>query len=625
MRIFLAALLALSIVAAQFFYGGASRTVFGLLSYALLAVAGCLTLVVVFWRRAVSPNAPAVLSVVALGGYLLWRSLHSPGQDLAVFYTFLVVGCVAAYLVSACVMTTPASRYVFVSILLAAAVAQVVVAAVQFTAEKPFFPMPWFSEQLRVWNASPISVGVRRGHGIFLSANQLPWLLNTAAFFALGIAAFGRCKLGVRILFAYLAGVCLVGVLLTLSRGGVVALGVGMVTFAALSLGGLAFGARDRRFVFLLASVATALVALVGAYVFFQNSDTVRARLDRISEDSYRVNLWGAAVRQAQIEPLFGTGAGSFTQLSRRLSDFMEGMNDMFAHNDWAQLAADYGFVALALLAVAFVLNLRAGLGGFFRALRERMAVSSRPQSNSAAFLVGASSATLASAAHSFFDYNMQIPANAILASVCLGVLANSGLPGATRSWRSAITRIATALVAVACGGVLLVLLDRHALVEYESLRAENELLRGNLSSAGEIAEAALLRHPEHSRLHRIAGEALLRSVRSSNDDNAAIHLAAVSQFRLAIKADPEERWNHLLLGMALVNLDDPPGSREAHVEAIRLDPGSPVLREYYALSLEQLDRIPEAMRAYEVALQVPGTKFARERLAALRARDKPR
>lgn len=622
MRIFLAALLALSIVAAQFFYGGASRTVFGMLSYALLALAGCLTLVVVFWRRAVSPNALAVLSVLVMGGYLLWRSLHSPGQDISVFYTFLVAGCLVAYLVSASVMTTPASRYVFVSILLAAAMVQVVVAAVQFTAEKPFFPIPWFSEQLRIWNASPVFSGVRRGQGFFLSANQLPWLLNTMAFFALGVAAFGRCKLGVRILFAYLGGVCLVGVLLTLSRGGVVGLGVGMVIFAVLSLGGLAFGARDRRFVFLLASVATALVAMAGAYVFFQNSDTVRARLDRIAEDSYRVNLWGAAVRQTQIEPVLGTGAGSFTQLSRRLSDFMEGMNDMFAHNDWAQLAADYGFVGLALLAVAFVLNLRAGLGGFFRALRERMAVSSRPQSNSAAFLVGASSATLASAAHSFFDYNMQIPANAILASVCLGVLANSGLPGATRTWRSAITRITTALAAVACGAVLLALLNRHALVEYESLRAENELLQGNLASAREISESALARHPGHSRLHRVAGEACLRSVRPAPDNNAALYFAAVSQFRLAIKADPDERWNHLLLGMALVGLEDGPGSREAHVEAIRLDPGSPVLREYYALSLEQLDRIPEAMRAYEVALQVPGTKFARERLAALRARD---
>jgi len=168
---------------------------------------------------------------------------------------------------------------------------------------------------------------------------------------------------------------------------------------------------------------------------------------------------------------------------------------------------------------------------------------------------------------------------------------------------------------------VLLALLDRDSVAERELLHAENELLMGNLASAREIAESALARHPGHSRLHRVAGEAWLRSVRAGTDDNAAVYLAAVSQFRLAIKADPEERWNHLLLGMALVGLNDGPGSREAHVEAIRLDPGSPVLREYYALSLDQLDRIPEAIRAYEVALQVPGTKFARERLAAVRAR----
>jgi O-antigen ligase len=620
----MAVLLALAIVSAQGLYGGLLRTVFALPAYGFLAIAGALTVVVILWRRAVSPNGWAVLSVVLAGSYLLWRSLESPGQDLSVFYTFLVTGCLVAYLVSACMLTTPAARYVFVSILFAAIIAQATVAAMQFTADKDFFPLPWVSEQMRQWNLRPVAGGVRRGMGFFLSGNQLAWFFNIMAFFGLGIAAFGRCSLWAKIVLAYLGGVCVVGTMMTLSRGGVIGLGFGLVVFLLLVVSGIAVGARDRRFLFVAGAIAASAIFIGGAYLLFANSAIVKARLDLIVDDSYRLNLWRAVLSQIQLEPVMGTGAGSFTQISRRLTDSSNVSNNMYAHNDWAQMISDFGFVGFGLLALAAFVNLKVGVTGFLKALRERMAISSRPQSNSAAFLAGSISACAAAAAHSFFDYNMQIPANAILVSVCLGMLANSGIPSLHRSWRGSFVRVATALCAVGASAWLLFLLQRHSVTEWHSLLAENELLQGRAPVAEAIATRALEEAPDHSRLRRIRGESLLRSASPETTIGQVALGKASGDFQRAIALDPEERWNHLLMGMTLVRLEDIRRAEQFHIEAVRLDPSSPVMHEYYGLSLEQYGRTDDAIRIYESAALVPGTKFARQRMDALKRLKQP-
>ena len=620
----MAVLLALAIVSAQGLYGGVLRTVFALPAYGFLAITGALTVVVILWRRAVSPNGWAVLSAVLAGSYLLWRSLESPGQDLSVFYTFLVTGCLVAYLVSACVVTTPAARYVFVSILFAAIIAQATVAAMQFTAEKDFFPLPWVSEQMRQWNLRPVAGGVRRGMGFFLSGNQLAWFFNIMAFFGLGIAAFGRCPLWAKIVFAYLGSVCVVGTMITLSRGGVIGLGFGLVVFSLLVVSGIAVGARDRRFLFVAGAIAASTIFIGAAYLLFANSAIVKARLDLVLDDSYRFNLWKGVLTQIQIEPVMGTGAGSFQQISRRLCDTKNVFNNMYAHNDWAQMISDFGFVGLGLIAFALLVNLKAGVIGFLKALRERMAISSRPQSNSAAFLAGAISACAAAAAHSFFDYNMQIPANAILVSVCLGMLANSGIPSPHRSWRGSFVRVATALCGVGMSGWLLFLLHRHSSTEWHSLLAENELLQGRAPVAVAIATRALEEAPDHSRLRRIRGESLLRTALPETPAGQVALGKAHDDLRRAIQGDPGERWNHLLIGMTLARLDDIHGAELAHIEAIRLDPSSAVIREYYGLSLEQYGRTDDAIRIYECAALMPWTKFARQRMEALRALKQP-
>ena len=598
------------------------RSVFSLPCYALVAVAGILGAAAVFWKRAVPPSPGAVIATLLAGGFLLWRALHTPAQDLALFYTFLVTACVAVYCLCACVVTSPASRYTFVSLLLLAALGQVVVAAIQFSEPGYFWPLPWFSEQMRSWYCKPEATALARGHGIYLNANHLAWFLNGMTFLALGMACLGRSKVWVKIVLAYVAAVCVAGTVLTVSRGGMVGLGAGMAVFLSLSLVALGIGARDRRLVILLVTLAILTAGLGGGYYLFSQSATAQARMSKITEDTYRTNLLPAALRQAQLEPLTGSGAGTFTRLSRQLRDYPSDSDDTFAHNDWAQTLSDFGFIGLVLVASAFFFNWLAGYHGFVEALRQRMSVASRPQSNSAAFGIGALSALAAFAAHSFFDFNMQIPANALLAAACAGIAANSGVAAWGRTGKRRIARWVAGAASCACGVFLSVLLFLHCEPEWCSLRAENALIKTDFSLAEEMANRGLEVAPQHASLRRLLGQALIQGAPSSKNPRENFVLSTYN-LRRTIEFDPDERWSHLMLAISLASLQQGPAAEVEHIEAIRLDPGNPNGHEYFALFLEGAGKTDEAIRAYEVSLAVPGTKFSAQRLQSLRQRAK--
>lgn len=615
MRVALALALAVAVILAQVFYGGMMRLVFGLPAYAVIGAAGVLGVALVGWRRAVAPNPVAVSITVVAAGYFLWRSLVSPGFEAQTFYTFLVLGCLTAYLLAAGVLTTPPARYTFVAVLLAAAAVQVTVAAMQFGPSRGFWPLPWFSEQMYQWYGP--NARSSRGQGLFLNANQLAWFLNAVALMCAALAVFGRCRAWAKIVFAYFSAVCVAGVLLSGSRGGALALGCGLAAFAALGLLAVALGAPGRRVVLGALALAVVGVSLAGGVWLFQRSDIVQSRLERIATDNYRLRVWPTTLRQMQTEPVLGTGAGSFTHQARRLSDYLSSSNDIYAHNDWAQALGDFGFSGFVLLVAAFLAGIVAGFRELIRVLRERMAVSSRPQSNAAAFLIAALSTGVAFGVHSIFDYNMQIPANAMLAGVVFGFLANSGAPGSGRRRVAAATRIGTGVLCGLAGGGLLWLCWVHHRVEPLVLHAENSLLLADPDAAIAQASQALELSPEHPRATRLLGDAYLK-LSFSGPLRARNRLAAISSLRRAAELDPTERWNHFLAALALEGATDPEEARVAYVEAIRLDPSSPVLREYYGLFLENTGRESEAIRAYEVALRIPGTRFARQRLQHL-------
>jgi len=526
----------------------------------------------------------------------------------------LIIAALTTYLLFATAITAYKARYTFFCIIAIFGVIQVIIAAQQFS-NYNFWPLPWFSEQIKAWYQPNTVPAMSRGHGLFLNGNHLAWLLNFIALFALGIACLGRIETWKKILATYVAAVSIVGTLLTLSRGGTLGLCAGLLTFAVLSGIAIFFGTTSRKTLGLIVLATLTISIGTGGY-FFWSSPTIQERMSKISEDAYRSTLWLAAAKQAQISPIIGTGAGSFTQLSRRLKVGASGADDTFAHNDWAQMTADFGLIGGILTLLVVVIHIWAGTKGFIKALKARSTIYCQPQSNTAALLIGATSSLVAFSVHSFFDFNMQLSCNALLAAICCGIVANPGL--ATHKQRKYYLLSQGMLLLTSAW--LIYAICQHGPAEIKTISSENLMFRQQLEAAEDIAAAGLGRNQNHVKLNSLMGEILLRQAVTSPNQYQKLELAA-AHFRKAAALDKDERWHQLMLGITLTRLNQHKEAEEALSNATALDPGNGAIYEYYGVLLEREYKEEEAKHMYEVAATLPGSKFARSRLKELRAK----
>jgi O-antigen ligase len=219
---------------------------------------------------------------------------------------------------------------------------------------------------------------------------------------------------GRRLACGYVAAAMLFGWMLTLSRGGWLALAVAFAAWP-LFVHGRKWGGRLRRCGAVLAAFA---VAASGLYVA---SPAARARVDKFVADHgerSRPILWKASLRLAAGAPVFGTGAGSFNVLFER--ERPEGFRDepQWAHNDFLNTLGDYG-------AAGFLLFFGAAGAVTWRLLRARREANGkeylfsgydswRAPEITRAIGVGLLALGLAC----LVDFHLKIPAVAMLAAV---------------------------------------------------------------------------------------------------------------------------------------------------------------------------------------------------------------
>lgn len=617
MRYLIAVCCALAVIAAQALYGGAMRPVFALPALLLVGIAGLLALVAAVWRNVPAPSALCLASVGAFAGWLLWRETQSPDPWLAGVYFRLTLGCFVLYLIFACALTNPYHRLAFLCLLMVVAVFQAMAAAWQFAQPETGPLIPWLSEQLRIWYASRWNW---KGHGTYLNGNHLAWFLNVTAFMALSLTCWGRWGLKIKILCLYATLSCIGGVWVTLSRGGLLGLGAGLSAFFLLSALTLAIGARDRRFVVVLLLIGVMAAATCASFLIFKNSFVVQQRVKELVNDDYRPMVFEAVWRQAQLQPLEGTGSGTFLYYGRQFREMTSFTDDIYAHNDWAQLFADFGYPAIFILVWVVWAHFSAGLAGLAKILRQRMLQHSRPQSHAAAIMIGAMVSLTVFIVHSFFDFNMQIPANSLLAAAILGMLANPGTPSQTeRSWIPGIGRRVGCAVAAGAGGWLMMLTFRAAIPEGFWLQAENAFLEGRLADARSACISGLAAQP-HSRLEKLLGDIYLDAARGQKDSPDRLRLSRLAAVHLerSLAISPNDGNCYLQLAEALAILGKREAALSCAVSAIGRIPLQGRGYEVYGQLLEDQGRLSEALEAYRVATRIPSSVLSHRRAEEL-------
>lgn len=565
MQYLLLVILAFALAVLQILIGGASLA-YALPAYCLVAVAGLGALAYPGRRECARTRLACVLSALVLAAYLALRSGLSPIDYLARPDFCLILAASVVYLLTAVHLSGSRQRLGIVWLLFFIALLHIVVGAVQFKRQDDWMLLPWIFRPVYFFRAS----------GFYLSPNHLCGLLEMLAMMLLSVCIWGRGPFAMRAFAAYGFLTCLGGITLTSSRTGYLATFLAMLVFMGISL---AFIYRTRRREFwnltLMASIAFGVV--MGTALFFMiRSEALSNRLEHLSTASHaRLLHWPAALQQFQQNRDFGTGSGTYQIYGRLFREGTPAYDPTHVYNDYLELLAEYGLVGALLLCVFLAVHFGAGTIGLQRVILRKLRHGSRTKSNEMALLTGAVCGTTAIAVHSFTDYNLHLPANALFAAFLFGIMANPTAESVATQTLGAHRWLRFVAPTVAL--LLLVAAWPRVSGEYLVERARIAARSGEHAAVITFVERALQRGHAHPDLPFHRGEAQSRLAQQTRnpDERTALLRTALASFHEGVKAFPQEP--RLWLGVARTHdaLGEFAPAEAAFLRAFALEPAS--------------------------------------------------
>ena len=540
------------------------------------------------------------LSVLLFTAYAIVRWLTSPIEYFSRLEVLSVIGYAAVFLCCRYGLGRRKNGVMLVVLLVALGVGEVIFGYLLHLHSNAADPQSlWYpfgpAEQMQLYWAP-------RWLGTYGCPNHYACLLVMATGAALALACFSRFPWPARIVLFYVAAFLVVGIVYSQSRGSWFSL-VGVV--AALMYFGLRHGRL--RWWLLLAGGAV-LCAILGAV--FRFSPVVDTRIDQMTStlhsgalDKYlRIELTEDALRIAHDHPLFGTGPATYAYVDPRYQVSSLNVRAGYTHDDYLNCLDDYGLVGFAI-AMFFV-------GAVTLALFSKIQADSRWTER--VLVAAALLAWSALLVHSFVDFNLHIPANAMLLFALTGMaLSRKPDEDAPFHWSTiSLVRFGPALgwtlaVAALLYGVEIV---RTALTDfpYESASSDSDIvptaqsIRGvqqSLSFDSANPEALVLL----GDLHRV------RAARADTDqERAAEGSEAVEAYRQALRANPFDDSVHARMGLTYDLMERYPEAYLCYEDAVNAQPYNG--RFWMLLGQHFLKRglIARAEQAYATAVKCP-------------------
>ncbi|MDD5544825.1 MAG: O-antigen ligase family protein [Acidobacteriia bacterium] len=259
--------------------------------------------------------------------------------------------------------------------------------------------------------------------GPFVNRDHFAGWLEMPFGLTLGLILFLRRRVPYWWLLAFSAVLMGTAILYSGSRGGMLCFAFQLVSAAILAFSTNEFNFSDSSFslqawrdsvrafapLLVIAGILVAVVLSI-AYV---GPDAVLGRLqDQLSADQ-RLPVWHDTLGIVKAYPLLGSGLGSFRTIFPHFQNHDYASRYLQAHNDYLQLLSETGIVGALLALAALFAVLTSGFLNCFHG--SRFSIGAR---------LGAILGILGLLLHSFFDFNLQIPSNAlmflVLCAVCL-------------------------------------------------------------------------------------------------------------------------------------------------------------------------------------------------------------
>lgn len=408
-----------------------------------------------------------------------------------------------------------------------------------------------------------------RGCGTYINPNHLGGFLEMLLPLALAYTLAGRAKPLTKILLGYAALIMVAGIGMTLSRGSWVAAG-----FALLVLFGILALHRNYR----LPSLVM-MVFLIGAgAVFFSKTAFVTKRMQagvdagKNFEGDVRFQLWRGTVRMWRDHVWLGVGPGHFDYRFRAYRPTDVQLRPDRAHNEYLNTLADWGVVGTVLVTAALG-ALFVGVLKTWKHVRRSEREFQTNQSNKFAFVVGSSLGLLALLIHSTVDFNMQIPANAILA-ISLMALLSSHLRFATEGYWVRATSWARGLAGTALLAGVTYLGWQEARLGREYVWSTRAARAPLFSSAqARLLEKAWAAEPKNFETTYAIGEAYRTQSFEGGENYRELAEKAMIWFARGINSNPFDGYNFMRYGMCLDWLERHEEAEAYFNRADELDP----------------------------------------------------
>lgn len=212
------------------------------------------------------------------------------------------------------------------------------------------------------------------------------------------------------LLLGFLFVIAVVAVVFSRSRAGILA------TVFTIVFVGLLAQLKTRRRAWMLGMAVFVLIAV--GYGLWIGLNPVLSRFEafeggvRYLQGEGRLSFWKSTLGIIHQHPLLGVGLGAFRYAFVQHQNFMVDLSVTHAHSDYLELAAETGWIGVLLLFIPIWVLLIRMVRSFLSDTRRY-----RP-----AITLGCIGSALALLIHSVADFNLHIPANALVFAVILGV-----------------------------------------------------------------------------------------------------------------------------------------------------------------------------------------------------------
>ncbi len=264
--------------------------------------------------------------------------------------------------------------------------------------------------------------------GPFINRHHFAGYMELTLALPLGLVFTGAIEKEKKFIYLFAAGLMAVALVMTNSRGGIISLLAELLFLVAT------MGLRRRRHkkgshqrqqpriksAAMKAGLALSLVlALFGGVVLLGGEDALTRLVGSVNTDdptTGRAHFWSVTVDIIKTHPWIGTGLGAFGVVYTGYDTRNGTYRLEQAHNDYLQVLSDAGIIG-AVLALFFVVNLF------------RMGFTRRDSRDDfrRGVATGAMAGCFAVLVHSFFDFTLHTPANALLFLVLAALATMNG------------------------------------------------------------------------------------------------------------------------------------------------------------------------------------------------------